>query len=55
MEGKKNNNVKKVVHLVEEDKVDRRKVIIVLEKANLQIAMVRRKDNYVLLNGDDHA
>ena len=55
MEGEKNNNASKVVHLIDADKVDPRKVIIVLEKANLQIALVRRKDNHVLLNGDDHA
>lgn len=43
------------VHLIEEDKVDERKVIIVLEKANLQTAIMKKKDNLVLLNGDDHA
>lgn len=53
MSGKNNN--KKVVHLAESDKVDTRKVIVVLQKANLQIALVRRKDTHVLLNGDDHA
>ena len=47
--------VGRTVHLVESDKVDTRKVIIVLEKANLQIALLRNKDTHVLLNGDDHA
>lgn len=51
----KNNNDKKVVHLAESDKVDSRKVIVVLEKANLQTALIRRKDTHVLLNGVDHA
>lgn len=26
-----------------------------LEKANLQTALLRKKDTHVLLNGDDHA
>ena len=49
------NNPSKVVHLAPQDKVDTRKVIVVLEKANLQTALVRKKDVHVLLNGDDHA
>lgn len=47
--------VGRTVHLVESDKVDTRKVIVVLEKANLQIALLKKKDTHVLLNGDDHA
>jgi hypothetical protein len=51
----KNNNPTKVVHLAPSDKVDTRKVIVVLEKANLQIALLRRDKNHVLLSGDEHA
>ncbi len=50
-----NNNPPKVVHLAPSDKVDTRKVIVVMEKANLQTALLRKKDTHVLLNGDDHA
>lgn len=50
-----NNNPLKTVHLVASDTVDTRKVIVVMQKANLQTALIRRKDTHVLLNGDDHA
>lgn len=43
----------KVVHLTEEDKVDERKIIVVLEKARLEVANIKKQ--FVLLNGEDHA
>ena len=43
----------KVVHLVDEDIKDERKKYVVLEKAPLEIAMLKKQN--VLLNGDDHA
>ena len=47
------NRMKKV-HLVKEDIKDEKKIIIVLEKAPLEIAKYKKHEN-VLLNGDDHA
>ena len=44
----------KVVHLVEEDQVDERQLIVVMEKANLQIAHLKKKNKKILLNGNDH-
>lgn len=38
-----------VVHLTEEDKVDERKIIVVLEKARLEVANIKKQS--VLLNG----
>lgn len=55
MKADKNNSGSKVVHLAPQDQVDTRKVIVVLEKANLQTALIRKKGVHVLLNGDDHA
>lgn len=51
-----NNNSSKAVHLAPSDKVDTRKVYVVMEKANLHTAILsRRKDKknmHVLLSGD---
>ncbi len=44
----------KKVHLIKEDIKDERKVIVILDKANLEVAAFKRHEN-VLLNGDDHA
>jgi rRNA small subunit pseudouridine methyltransferase Nep1 len=44
----------KKVHLVADDVKDERKVIVVLEKAPLEVAVFKKHEN-VLLNGDDHA
>lgn len=39
----------KVVHLTEEDKVDERKIIVVLEKARLEVVTMKKQN--VLLSG----
>ena len=44
----------KKVHLIKEDIKDERKIIVVLEKANLEVATFKKREN-ILLNGDDHA
>ena len=44
----------KKVHLIKEDIKDERKIFIVLEKANLEVAAFKKHET-VLLNGDDHA
>jgi hypothetical protein len=44
----------KKVHLIKEDIKDDKKIIIVLEKAPLEVAKYKKHEN-VLLNGDDHA
>lgn len=38
----KKSTTTKVVHLTEEDKVDERKIYIVLEKARLEVATIKK-------------
>lgn len=44
----------KKVHLIKEDVKDERKIFVVLDRANLEVAIFKKHEN-VLLNGDDHA